>query len=191
MTDKSVCCISNFQRYRLQCLFTLLQLCGHTLQWTTWLLLRAGTGRQAGAVRGPVGERVVGDPPCAGTTAGNGVCMPKPSGDWCACPPHSPPPYTHSSSQLPHTVPPHSPTTQLSPHSSHHSSPHTAPTHTPPTQPPNNSLHTAPSLNTAPSMHTAPLTQLIYAQVNAKPDEKEDTNSNVGIHNIAIGGTLG
>ena len=191
MTDKSVCCISNFQRYRLQCLFTLLQLCGHTLQWTTWLLLRAGTGRQYGAVRGPVGERVVGDPPCAGTTAGNGVCMPKPSGDWCACPPHSPP-HTHtappsSHTQFPHTVPPHS-----SPHTAPTTAPHTQlPPTPPPHSPPNNSLHTAPSLNTAPSMHTAPLTQLIYAQVNAKPDEKEDTNSNVGIHNIAIGGTLG
>ena len=31
----------------------------------------------------------------------------------------------------------------------------------------------------------------MYSQVNVKPDEKEHTNSSVGTHNIAIGGTLG
>ena len=35
---------------------------------------------------GAVGERVVGNPPCAGSTGGNGVCMPGPSGHWWACP---------------------------------------------------------------------------------------------------------
>ena len=33
-----------------------------------------------------VAEKAVGNPPCIGSTGGNGVCMPGPSSDWCACP---------------------------------------------------------------------------------------------------------
>ena len=50
-------------------------------------------GRGQGAGWGAVGESVVGNTPCAGSTGGNGVCVPGPSGDWCACPPN----HTHSS----------------------------------------------------------------------------------------------
>ena len=49
-----------------------------------------GGGVGTGAGRGAVGERVVGNPPCPGSTGGNGMCVPGPSGDWCACPPHPP-----------------------------------------------------------------------------------------------------
>ena len=105
-----------------------------------------------------------------------GVCMPGPSGDWCKCTTHSSP---RSSPRSSPCSSPHSNPTQLL-----QQSPHTTPsTQFPPTQlppqlpphsPPNNSLHTT-----------------MYAQVNVKPDEEEHTNSNVGTHNIAIGGTLG
>ena len=60
--------------------------------------------------KGAVGERVVGNPPCAGSTGGNVVCMCGPSGDWCACPTHL--------LTAPHMVPP----TALP-----HSSPETGP----------------------------------------------------------------
>ena len=39
-----------------------------------------------------------------------------------------------------------------------------------------------------PPPHSSPN---MYTRVNVKPDEEEHTNSNVGTHNIAIGGTLG
>ena len=50
--------------------------------------LAAAVGGDGGrGCTGAVGERVMGNPPCVGRTGGNGVCMPGPSGDWCACPP--------------------------------------------------------------------------------------------------------
>ena len=99
---------------------------------------------------GWMGERVVGNPPCAGSTGGNCVCMAGPSGDWCACPhtapshstthPPSSPTQCHPPTHIaPHTVPltqlPH--TTQLPP--------------TPPTQLPTQFPHLAPP----PHVHTS------------------------------------
>ena len=63
------------------------------MQWVRWahsavdyLAAAVGGNRGRGWTGGAVGERVVGNPPCTGSTGGNGVCMPGPSGDWCACP---------------------------------------------------------------------------------------------------------
>ena len=129
-----------------------------------YLAAAVGGDSGAGAGWGAVHERVVGNPPCAGSTGGK-VCVCLDHLVTGVNAPHT----------APHTVTPHiscnSPPTQLPPHSS---LPHSSPPQLPPHSPPNNSLHTA-----------------MYAQVNAKPDEEEHTNSNVGTHNIAIGGTLG
>ena len=68
------------------------------MQWVRWThsavdyLAAAVGGTGGGAERGAVGERVMENPPCAGSTGGNGVCMHGPSGDWRACPHHSSPP---------------------------------------------------------------------------------------------------
>ena len=61
-----------------------------------------------------------------------------------------------------------------------------APTHvSPPTQSHNSPYAAPPS-----SPHTCTYSLLTHV-LNAKPDEEEHTNLNVGTHNIAIGGTLG
>ena len=115
-----------------------------------YLAAAVGGDRGAGAGRRAVGERVVGNPPCAESTGGK-VCVCLDHLVTGANAPHA------ASHAAPHTVTPHSSPLQLPPHN-----------------PPNNSLHTA-----------------VYTQVNVKPDEEEHTNSNVGTHYIAIGGTLG
>ena len=66
-----------------------------------------GGGVGTGAGWGAVGERVEWNPPCAGSTGGNGVCVPGPSGDWCACPPihpHSSTAYSNVNNREIHTL---------------------------------------------------------------------------------------
>ena len=121
---------------------------------------RQGTGVGQGAV----GERIVGNPPCAGSTGGN-VCMCGPS-DWCACPYTAPPTHTVPP-QLPmqlhvclnhlvtgvHALHPcplymYSPTHPITQHLPHGSTAHSCPSsYTVP--------HTAPPTRSSP--HTIPL----------------------------------